>query len=1506
MKKKFLFFAVVTFIALISALPMLAQKLESGPKPKAIIFSEDFESFVAPPWPTNNWDWVKTAGDSTSIFWKVSTSLTYPTLTPTSGTHAATFISYSISSGNAGTMFRTQGLDLSGYGGQTVLFEFQMSHDSGYSDSNDTIQACISTDGGTTWTLLDSPFSRYQEGAAGWTKRTIDISAYTGTGFTDVRVGLLGTSAYGNNIHIDDVVVRSAGPILSYQSHSFTDDYCGTLGGPGEHNDIADPGETVPFTITIQNTGDLPATGVTGVLSTTTQGVSVTTSTASFPDIPIGETRTSTTDFVFSLDQYIECGTKIDFTLNIHSNEGNFTSNFSIYVGELVTDFFENFDGVTPPDLPTGWTEEIINGNPSGWDTYAGNACSNPNVLNYNYSSTLPADVWAYTPPLTLNSGTTYVLSFDERVASSSYPEKLSVYMGTSPNNLDMTTEIMPETQFSNTACSTLTFNITVPTSGTYYIGFHCTSDADKWRMILDNVRISHFNCNPCYTNCQPFTFDPPGPGLSPAQIGVGYNQTITANNGTPPYTYSIVGGALPDGLTMDSSGNITGTPTTQGVYTFTVYAVDSLDCQGVIQYTIEVCSTITVNPVALPGGFVGVAYSQTFTSSGGVSPYAYALYSGTLPPGLTLASNGLLSGTPTTLGGYTFEISSTDKWGCVGISPQYTVNICPVIVLAPATLPDGMINVPYSQNITATGGTSPYSYEITSGGLPEGMSLTSGGLLYGEPASTGAFPITVTATDATGCQGNRNYTLIVFPQHCGVIDVDVPALGSDSPDWPTLHGTQNTRLYRDGNPSGCAVKTCPGSSGTGARTYDAFVLPNEGCGDVCVTAILSPRCANYLVAATYLDSYDPANICDNFIGDPGVSPAQNDYVEWQFTIPLHHKAIVVVTMATAGEACNEGYVLEFIGVPCNAGVELGVNSTPLVTDTCGIGGHGDSNGALDPGEDATLSVNISNLGVATATNISATLTSASPYVTITQDSTTFPDLDPCLQVSNTGANLGIHISGSTPCGTEIEFTLQLNSDQGSWQHNFSMIVSQSAATTILEEDFETWPLSGWTIGGAGPCYWDSNAYYTNRPNYTGGTGLCADADSDRCGVAMQTTLTTPSFSLASFSTATLEFNLAWFDYYGTSYGDINISTDGGSTWTTMAQLTPDDSGIAGRASLDLTPYVGYTDCMIQFDYMTEDWELLWEIDDLVIKGIYGPLCSSLTCCPTITIDPAELPDGLLGVYYEQTVTGIGGTAPYTYTISSGGLPNGLTLNSTTGVISGIPTSTGDFSFSVVSSDANGCQGQQSYSLSITCPTITILPAILPNGFVGNAYSQIISVSGGTAPYNYVLSSGALPPNLTFNPSTQEISGTLTTAGNYSFTIEATDSYGCLGTRNYLIIVSSSGTPPEISTGSSPIDSIIFNTQENISWAGEGSATGYRLYRGTLNNLPNLLNSNIDSCLKYDGPGTTTTDTDSPLLEEGRLYWYLITAYNANGEGPAGNATERQREVNSSGNCISK
>lgn len=93
--------------------------------------------------------------------------------------------------------------------------------------------------------------------------------------------------------------------------------------------------------------------------------------------------------------------------------------------------------------------------------------------------------------------------------------------------------------------------------------------------------------------------------------------------------------------------------------------------------------------------------------------------------------------------------------------------------------------------------------------------------------------------------------------------------------------------------------------------------------------------------------------------------------------------------------------------------------------------------------------------------------------------------------------------------------------------------------------------------------------------------------------------------------------------------------------------------------------------------------------------------CAGSGQCPTITVSPATLPNALPGIPYNQTISASGGAAPYTFSVSSGTLPTGLSLNPTTGVISGTPTATGPFSFTITAMDANGCTGLMSYSVSI-------------------------------------------------------------------------------------------------------------------------------------------------------------------------------------------------------------
>lgn len=183
---------------------------------------------------------------------------------------------------------------------------------------------------------------------------------------------------------------------------------------------------------------------------------------------------------------------------------------------------------------------------------------------------------------------------------------------------------------------------------------------------------------------------------------------------------------------------------------------------------------TITISPTSLPGGTVGVPYSETISASGGTAPYSFVVTSGSLPPGLTLSASGLLSGTPTRAASYSFTIQATDVNGYSGTQPYSGVTVsAPTIAITPSSIAGGMTLIPINATLLASGGISPYTFTVSSGALPPGMSLSPGGIVSGPPIAAGKFAFTVEATDSSGYTGTQSYRLtIVAPP---VVSVGAP-----------------------------------------------------------------------------------------------------------------------------------------------------------------------------------------------------------------------------------------------------------------------------------------------------------------------------------------------------------------------------------------------------------------------------------------------------------------------------------------------------------------------------------------------------------------------------------------------------------------------------------------------------------------------------------------------------------------------------------------------------------
>ena len=193
--------------------------------------------------------------------------------------------------------------------------------------------------------------------------------------------------------------------------------------------------------------------------------------------------------------------------------------------------------------------------------------------------------------------------------------------------------------------------------------------------------------------------------------------------------------------------------------------------------------------------------------------------------------------------------------------------------------------------------------------------------------------------------------------------------------------------------------------------------------------------------------------------------------------------------------------------------------------------------------------------------------------------------------------------------------------------------------------------------------------------------------------------------------------------------------------------------------------------------------------DVLVAGGKTGaPLSHAerYTPCPGLSIAPASLPGGNPGVPYSQQVSATGGTPPYTFAVSQGNLPAGLTLNGATGMLAGTPTVLGTANFTVTVTDALGCTGSQAYTLSIDCPPIQLSPSTLPPGTAGRPYAETLGASGGTSPYQFGVTAGLLPAGLSLMPN-GALSGIPSTTGIFAFTVGAIDAAGCSGSAAYLL-----------------------------------------------------------------------------------------------------------------------
>ncbi len=246
------------------------------------------------------------------------------------------------------------------------------------------------------------------------------------------------------------------------------------------------------------------------------------------------------------------------------------------------------------------------------------------------------------------------------------------------------------------------------------------------------------------------------------------YSQTLSAAGVTGgSWSWTISSGSLPSGLSLSSAGTLSGTPdasTEETQSTFRVRATNSQCSNSPASRSLTLAVGVppmSITTQSLSDGIYGEAYSQTMSATGG-QPTDYQWSATGLPNGLSLSSDGALSGTPTTTGTYTAQITVGDSTGdTAAVSAYYTITVTfPPLQITTASLNSGQDTVAYStQTLTATGGTAmefppqdrPAMYIWSATGLPSGLSLSSTGVLSGTPTQSGTFNPQITVADAAG-----------------------------------------------------------------------------------------------------------------------------------------------------------------------------------------------------------------------------------------------------------------------------------------------------------------------------------------------------------------------------------------------------------------------------------------------------------------------------------------------------------------------------------------------------------------------------------------------------------------------------------------------------------------------------------------------------------------------------------------------------------------------------------
>jgi len=777
---------------------------------------------------------------------------------------------------------------------------------------------------------------------------------------------------------------------------------------------------------------------------------------------------------------------------------------------------------------------------------------------------------------------------------------------------------------------------------------------------------------------------------LPNATVGSSYSLTLTAIGGVAPHKWTTTS-TLPSGLTLSQAGLLSGTPTvhTAGAVDVVVTVTDARGGTNTANLKLTVNpAELEITTTSLPNATHSEAYTQTLSATGGVAPYTWST-STTLPAGLSLSASGVLSGTPSeaTPSPVEIAVTVTDDWDAsTTASLMLTVDPQPLKITT-SSLPNAIVDTAYSRSLTATGGVAPYEW-TTSTPLPDGLALSSDGLLSGTPttATTAAVSIEVTVTDDWGVTSTASLALSVLPANLSVITTGLP----------------------DATVGDAYSATLEAGGGVAPYTWSAAGdLP--GWLSLSETGMLSGTPTSHTTApitiwVTVTDSWNAASTASVTLE---VNPAPLLVTTSSLPDGKVGEAYPATTLSGAGGVAP--YTWTASGLPAGLslsaeGVLTGTpeahtpspaNVTVTVTDALSASTSVSLGLTVDP---ADLVVTTSSLPDATVGSPYSQALAASggvtPYTWTT--SSTLPE---GLSLTTSGV-LGGTATTHTAEPASIEITV--TDGRGSTSTATVMLTVKPAPLTITTSSLADATVGAFytrtlvASGGVAPYTWSTSSTLPDGLGLSDEGVLSGTPTSATTGPVNVVITVEDSLGATRTSELQLTVNAAPLVVQTTSLPNATVgapytvtllASGGVAPYSWHAAALPDGLTLTDDGTLTGTPTTAAPTATV--DVTVTD-----------ARSQTATALLSLTVNPaTLVVTTSSLPAATINEGYSATLEAAGGTAPYTWTTTST-LPDGLNLSST-GQLTGTPTTAGGTDIEVMVTDANNQTAQATLAITV-------------------------------------------------------------------------------------------------------------------------------------------------------------------------------------------------------------